>query len=102
LAVRPWKALPIGRESSTLFLRQGPKGHEEECVQDFESEARVQEDCKYQLVFIPKYRRKVLYGKLREAVGRILWELCDWQGVALVESDAAGDLIHLFLRIPPK
>jgi putative transposase len=46
-------------------------------MQDFESMAHVRWECKYHVVFIPKYRRKVMYGKLRKAVGRILRELCD-------------------------
>ena len=69
---------------------------------DFESLAHVKWDCKYHVVFIPKYRRKVLYGKLRQAVGRILRELCDQKGITLLEGHAGSDHIHLFLSIPPK
>src|SRR6202008_3131196 len=54
------------------------------------------------VVFIPKYRRKVLYGKRRGAVGRILRELCAQKGIALLEGHAAPDPIHLFVSIPPK
>ena len=71
-------------------------------MQDFQSLAHVKWDCKYHVVFIPKYRRKVLYGKVRAAVGRILRELCEQKGVALLEGHAAVDHIHLFLSIPPK
>ena len=52
--------------------------------------------------FIPKYRRKLLYGKRRRSVGRILRELCEQKGVGLLEGHAAADHIHLFLSIPPK
>ncbi len=69
---------------------------------DFESLAHVRWDCKYHVVFIPKYRRKVLYGKLRLAVGRILRELCEQKGITLLEGHACPDHIHLFLSIPPK
>ena len=69
---------------------------------DFESLAHVKWDCKYHVVFIPKYRRKVLFGKLRSAVGRILRELCDQKGITLLEGHAGPDHIHLFLSIPPK
>src|SRR5262249_54010810 len=58
-----------------------PLGEEEERMHDFQSLAHVKWDCKYHVVFIPKYRRKVLYGKLRAAVGRILRELCDQKGI---------------------
>lgn len=71
-------------------------------MQDFQSLAHVKRDCKYPVVFIPKYRRKALYGKLRTAVGRILRELCDQKGIALLEGHAAADHVHLFLSIPPK
>ena len=71
-------------------------------MQDLESLAHVKWDCKYHVLFIPKYRRKVLFGKLRAAVGRILRELCDQKGVALQEGHAAADHVHLFVNIPPK
>jgi putative transposase len=54
------------------------------------------------VVIIPKYRRKVLYGKLRTRIGRILRELCDQRGVALVEGKAMPDHVHMCLSIPPK
>ena len=71
-------------------------------MQDLESLAHVKWDCKYHVLFIPKYRRKVLFGKLRAAVGRILRELCEQKGIALLEGHAAIDHVHLFLSIPPK
>ena len=54
------------------------------------------------MVFIPKYRRKVLYGKLRRGIGRILRDLCEQKGVDLVEGQAMADHVHLLLSIPPK
>ena len=71
-------------------------------MQDFQSLAHVKWECKYHVVFIPKYRRKVLYGKLRLAVGRILRELCEQKGIALREGQAVSDHVHLLLSIPPK
>src|SRR5207248_11559617 len=53
-------------------------------------------------LFEPKYRRNALDGKLRAGVGRILRELCDQKGVALLEGHAAADHVHLFVSIPPK
>jgi len=53
-------------------------------------------------VFIPKYRKKVFYGKLRKRVGNILRALCQQKGVELLEGHAMSDHIHLCLSIPPK
>ena len=71
-------------------------------MHDFESLAHVRRDCKYHMVFIPKYRRKVLYGKLRAGIGRILRDLCEQKGIELLEGHAMPDHVHLCLRIPPK
>ena len=71
-------------------------------MHDFESLSHVRWECKYHVVFIPKYRRKLLYGKLRRGVGRILRELCQQRGVDLLEGHAMPDHIHLLLSIPPK
>ena len=71
-------------------------------MQDFESLAHVRWDCKYHVVFIPKYRRKSMYRKLRKQIGAILRELCDQRGIELVEGHAMADQIHLCLKIPPK
>ena len=71
-------------------------------MQDFESLAHVRWDCKYHVVFIPKYRRKSMYRKLRKQIGAILRELCDQRGIELVEGHAMADHIHLCLKIPPK
>ena len=69
---------------------------------DFESLAHVRWECKYHVVFIPKYRRKVLYGRLKAGVGRILRQLCEQRGIALLEGHAMSDHVHLCLSIPPK
>ena len=64
--------------------------------------SHVRWDCKYHVVIIPKYRRKVLYGKLRRQIGAILRELCRQRGIELLEGHALPDHIHLCLSIPPK
>lgn len=71
-------------------------------MHDWENLAHVRWECKYHVVIIPKYRGKVLYGKLRRQVGAILRELCRQKGVALVEGKAMPDHIHMCLSIPPK
>jgi len=62
----------------------------------------VKWECKYHVVILPKYRRKVLYGKLRVRIGRVLRELCRQKGLELVEGNAQVDHIHMVLSIPPK
>ena len=59
-------------------------------------------DCKYHIVFSPKYRRKVIYGKLKKDIGQILRELCEHKEVEIVEANACVDHIHMLVRIPPK
>ena len=59
-------------------------------------------DCKYHIVFAPKYRRKEIYGKLKADIGKILRELCNWKGVEIIEAHACVDHIHMYVRIPQK
>ena len=71
-------------------------------MHDWQSLAHVRWECKYHVVIIPKYRRKVFYGHLRRQIGRILRELCEQRGVELLEGKAALDHVHMCLSIPPK
>lgn len=71
-------------------------------MHEWQSLSHVRWDCKYHVVIIPKYRRKVFYGKLRRQIGAILRELCRQRGIELVEGHAMPDHIHLCLSIPPK
>ena len=59
-------------------------------------------NCKYHIVFIPKYRRKAIYGKLRADIGQILRQLCEYKGVEILEAHAMSDHIHMLVTIPPK
>ena len=69
-------------------------------MHDWQSLAHVRWECKYHVVIIPKFRRKILYGQLRKQVGRILRALCDQRGVELLEGKAMADHVHLCLSIP--
>ena len=71
-------------------------------MNDFESLAHVRWECKYHVIFIPKYRRKVIFGSMRSPIGQILRDLCDQKGIALLEGHAMNDHVHLCLSIPPK
>jgi putative transposase len=59
-------------------------------------------NCKYHVVFAPKYRRKVFYGEKRLEIGAILRELCKWKGVNIIEAEVCPDHIHMLIEIPPK
>lgn len=59
-------------------------------------------DCTYHIVFIPKYRRKVMYGELRTDIREIIKKLCEYKGVAIVEGSVCIDHVHLCVKIAPK
>ena len=59
-------------------------------------------NCKYHIVFAPKYRRKVFYGEKRLEIGAILRQLCKWKGVNILEAEVCPDHVHMLLEIPPK
>jgi len=71
-------------------------------MHDWKSLTHVRWDCKYHVVFIPKYRQRILYGKTRKKIGEIIRDLCRYRGLDLMEGHAMPDHIHLCLRIPPK
>ena len=71
-------------------------------MHEWQSLSHVRWDCKYHVIIIPKYRKKVFYGKKRAAIGAILRDLCRQRGIDLVEGHAMPDHIHLCLSIPPK
>ena len=59
-------------------------------------------NCKYHIVFAPKYRRKVFYGEKRKDIGAILRQLCVWKGVEIQEAEVCPDHVHMLVSIPPK
>ena len=59
-------------------------------------------NCKYHIVFIPKYRRKEIYGKIKADIGKILRKLCEYKEVEIIEAHAMKDHIHMLITIPPK
>ena len=70
-------------------------------MKDWQSQAHVKWDCKYHVVILPKYRRKVMYGKMRRGIGQILRDLCRQKNIELVEGKAMPDHIHMLLSVPP-
>ena len=71
-------------------------------MRSFTSQSHVVWDCKYHIVIVPKYRKKVLYGQVRIQIGKIIRELASQKEVEVLEGTACPDHIHLVLRIPPK
>ena len=59
-------------------------------------------NCKYHIVFAPKYRRQVIYGKIKADIGKILRTLCEQKKVNIIEAEACPDHIHMLVSIPPK
>ena len=71
-------------------------------MDDIRSLAHTKWNCKYHVVFAPKYRRKVFYEEKRLEIGAILRELCRWKGVEIIEAEVCPEHIHMLLSIPPK
>ena len=69
---------------------------------DTDSLAHTQWNCKYHIVFAPKYRRQVIYGKIKVDIGVMLRKLCDYKGVEIIEAEACKDHIHMLISVPPK
>ena len=71
-------------------------------ISDIHSLSHTKWECKYHIVFAPKYRRKVFYDEERYEIGKILRELCSLKGVNLLNAEACPDHIHILVEIPPK
>ena len=71
-------------------------------TEDRSSLSHTRWNCKYHIVFAPKYRRKVFYEEKRMEIGAILRELCRWKGVEIIEGEVCPDHVHMLISIPPK
>ena len=71
-------------------------------MNDIHSLSHTKWNCKYHIVFAPKYRRKVFYGEKRAEIGAILRELCNWKGVNIINAEVCPDHVHMLVEIPPK
>ena len=69
---------------------------------DKNSLAHTTWECKYHIVFAPKFRRQVIYGRIRADIGKILRELCERKGIEIIEAELCKDPIHMLIHIPPK
>jgi len=71
-------------------------------MNDIHSLAHSKWNCKYHIVFTPKYRRKTMFGAKGREIGAILRELCKWKGVNIIEVEICPDHVHMLVEIPPK
>ena len=71
-------------------------------MKDMNSLSHTKWNCKYHIVFVPKYRRKAFYSSNRLEIGAILRELCRWKEVTIIEAEVCPDHVHMFVEIPPK
>ena len=71
-------------------------------MRDWQSLSHVKWECKYHIVWVPKYRKKVLYGKVRRRAGEIIRELCRQRDLEIIEGHTMPAHIHTCISIPPK
>lgn len=71
-------------------------------MKDTTSLAHTTWNGKYHIVFAPKYRRQIIYGKYKASIGKMIRDLCERKGVEIIEANACRDHIHLLISIPPK
>jgi len=71
-------------------------------MKDWQSQAHVKWECKYHVVIVPKYRKKVMYGKLRHQIGEVFRQLCRQKGIELLQGHAMADHVHMLLSVPPR
>ena len=69
---------------------------------DIDKLAHTSWNCKYHIVFAPKYHRQILYKDKKTEIGKILRQLCQWKEVQILEAEICPDHIHMLLKIPPK
>ena len=69
---------------------------------DTSSLAHTKWECKYHIVFAPKYRRQIIYGKIRLDIGQMLRKLCEYKGIEIIEAEVCKDHVHMLVSIPPK
>jgi putative transposase len=71
-------------------------------MHEWQSLSHVRWECKYHIVIIPKYRKRMLYGRVKKHVGEVIREVCRQRGIELVEGHLMPDHIHMCVSIPPK
>ena len=93
------------KKTSNCYNRTGLPTREvtkEVSKMDKNTLAHTKWNCKYHIVFAPKYRRRIIYGKIKVDIGKILRKLCEQKGVEIIEANLCPDHIHMLVSIPPK
>lgn len=99
------KSLDISKNSCVTIkwvCKTTNKITQEVQIMDVNSLAHTKWECKYHIVFAPKYRRQVIYKNIKADVGQILGTLCRRKGIEIIEAECCPDHIHMLVRIPPK
>lgn len=89
-----WSAKTTNEKARRIFMSQ--------YTNDLHSLSHTKWNCKYHVVFAPKYRRKAFYDARRIEIGKILRDLCTWKGVNIIEAEVCLDHVHMLIEIPPK
>ena len=102
LSIMRTKRTPFAiiKMQSANCIKVAKGGHSR--MNDVKSLSHMSWNCKYHIVFAPKYRRKVFYGQKRKEIGAILRKLCERKGIHIVEAEVCPDHIHMLVEIPPK
>lgn len=90
------------RSGNCIKLSKGGQIMNHNPLNDVHTLSHTTWNCKYHIVFAPKYRRKVFYGEKRLEIGAILRELCEWKGVNIITAEVCPDHVHMLVEIPPK
>ena len=69
---------------------------------DINSLSHSKWNCKYHIVFAPKYRRRAIYGQIKKDIGNILRQLCEFKEVNIIKGEMCRDHVHMLVEIPPK
>ena len=98
------EALQIKTSDVRIVVAVNRKGKltQEESKMDESSLSHCKYECKYHIVFAPKFRRQIIYGKIKTEIGKILRQLCENKGIEILEANACKDHIHMLVIIPPK
>lgn len=93
---------PLAYNNGSGLTNHNQEQEEDIQMNDSKSLAHTKWNCKYHVVFAPKYRRKVFFGEKKEAVGKILRQLCEWKRIRIIEAEICQDHVHMLLEIPAK
>jgi putative transposase len=99
-----WVAIKAGQKNKTaaVFFTVNPFSPWSSLVKDYERLNHTLWECKYHIVFIPKYRRKILYGVIRKELGAVFRKLAEQKESSIEEGHLMPDHVHMLLSVPPK